>query len=222
MISNYLKTKNIIQYLTPPINCDQVLKNNSDGYYYLNSYPHPEIYYYYENLFTVNELNLITTTGNKLPIENAYVDNQRINPQVRDSTVSWIGVNSETEWIYEKLTNCICEVNEVHYKYDLEKLENLQFTRYFGTSNGFYSPHLDTRGNYNPSNRKLSMVLQLSDPSEYEGGELRLHLGSEPTIVKKQKGLITFFPSYVLHECTPITRGQRYVIVGWIHGPPFK
>jgi PKHD-type hydroxylase len=76
--------------------------------------------------------------------------------------------------------------------------------------------------NNRPPNRKLSFVLQLSDPNEYEGGELQFYFGGDPLVAKKQKGIITFFPSNSLHECTPVTFGERYVIVGWVHGPPFK
>jgi len=31
-----------------------------------------------------------------------------------------------------------------------------------------------------------------------------------------------FFPSYTLHEVTPVTKGTRYTLVGWVHGPAFK
>jgi predicted 2-oxoglutarate/Fe(II)-dependent dioxygenase YbiX len=53
--------------------------------------------------------------------------------------------------------------------------------------------------------RKLSMVLQLSDPSEYEGGELQILDKANPETVTKQKGMITVFPSYTLHQVTPVT-----------------
>ena len=64
--------------------------------------------------------------------------------------------------------------------------------------------------------------MQLSDPSEYEGGELKLYNGHEPITIKREKGLIVFFPSYTLHEVTPVTKGERYTLVGWVHGPAFK
>jgi PKHD-type hydroxylase len=225
MISNYLKSKNIIEYIKSPIDNKELNKDYSDGFYYLNSYPHSDIYYYYENLFDDNELDLIKAIGNRLPKENGSVGNSsdpEVNLEIRNSNVSWIGVNNETKWIYEKLTRCIVDINQHHFKYDLEKVETLQFTRYFGNSNGFYSCHIDSSPHNIPPNRKLSFVLQLSGPEEYIGGELRMYVGKDPTCIKKQKGLITFFPSYVLHECTHITEGERYVIVGWVHGPPFK
>jgi PKHD-type hydroxylase len=225
MISNYLKSKNIIEFIKPTIDIDELSKDSSDGFFYLNTYPYPNIYYCYENLFTDGELEWIKVIGNRLPAEQGTVgnyENCETDTKFRDSIVSWFYVNNQTKWLYERLANCVLNVNQTHYKYDLEKLETLQFTRYFGNSRGRYGIHMDTINHHNPPNRKLTFVLQLSDPSEYEGGELRLHLGSDPTTIKKQKGLITFFPSYSLHECTPVLKGERYVLVGWVYGPPFK
>jgi PKHD-type hydroxylase len=70
--------------------------------------------------------------------------------------------------------------------------------------------------------RKLSMVLQLSHPSEYEGGDLELMTGNVPHICKKEKGLLYAFPSYILHRVTPITNGTRRTLVVWTSGPRFK
>ena len=98
----------------------------------------------------------------------------------------------------------------------------LQFTFYDGNEEGCYKSHIDPLNWTNPHNRKLSFVLQLSDPSEYEGGELKLYNAYEPTTIKREKGLIVFFPSYTLHEVTPVTKGERYTLVGWVHGPAFK
>jgi PKHD-type hydroxylase len=73
-----------------------------------------------------------------------------------------------------------------------------------------------------PAARKLSLVLQLSDPSEYEGGELQTMSGPNHCAVDRQKGLIAAFPSYMLHRVTPVTKGTRYSLVVWICGPSFK
>jgi PKHD-type hydroxylase len=66
------------------------------------------------------------------------------------------------------------------------------------------------------------MVLQLSDPSEYDGGDLELFIAPNPTVATRKKGLIYIFPSWVLHRVTPVTRGIRKSLVIWITGPKFK
>ena len=64
--------------------------------------------------------------------------------------------------------------------------------------------------------------MQLTDPSEYEGGNLQTMTTGDPANVRKQRGLIVVFPSYVLHQVTPVTQGSRQSLVAWVSGPAFK
>jgi PKHD-type hydroxylase len=64
-------------------------------------------------------------------------------------------------------------------------------------------------------------VLQLTDPSEYEGGNLQVCDGTIHN-VRKQRGLVAAFPSYTLHQVTPVTKGSRQSLVAWITGPSFR
>jgi PKHD-type hydroxylase len=70
--------------------------------------------------------------------------------------------------------------------------------------------------------RKLSLVLQLTDPSRYEGGNLQTMTSQDVNTVRKQRGLITAFPSFTLHQVTPVTQGSRQSMVAWVSGPAFK
>ena len=63
------------------------------------------------------------------------------------------------------------------------------------------------------------MSLILSDPDEYEGGQLEIW--GKPIDVYK-KGSIIFFPSWMPHRVTPVTKGTRYSLVMWFMGAPFK
>jgi PKHD-type hydroxylase len=99
----------------------------------------------------------------------------------------------------------------------------MQYTVYESDTQGHYTWHQDTGVNLTDlAPRKLSMVLQLSDPSEYEGGNLQVMTEISPQTVKKQRGLVAVFPSYVLHQVTPVTQGTRQSLVAWISGPQFK
>ena len=65
--------------------------------------------------------------------------------------------------------------------------------------------------------------MQLSDPVDYEGGVLEIQPYGEQVIrTRKQRGLIVAFPSWTLHQVTPVTQGSRQSLVAWISGPPFK
>ena len=91
--------------------------------------------------------------------------------------------------------------------------------RYKADENGHYDWHLDYGAAF--SNRKISFSIQLSDSSEYEGGNLEI-MGVPFDAKTRERGTIIMFPSYVRHRVTPVTKGTRYCIVGWVHGPHFK
>jgi PKHD-type hydroxylase len=198
------------------------VKNSWGDYWYLNGHPY-EKYAWSTEVFSVKEIFDIITLGKRLNTQRATTGGNGVNClDHRKSFVSWISPNEKTSWIFERLTNTIRKHNEKYFNYDLTMIEKLQFTYYSSEEEGMYKQHIDPLEWSHPHNRKLSLVLQLSDPSEYEGGELRLYHGHIPTIIKKELGLLVSFPSYTLHEVTPVTKGERYSLVVWVHGPAFK
>jgi PKHD-type hydroxylase len=70
--------------------------------------------------------------------------------------------------------------------------------------------------------RKLSNVVQLSDPSEYEGGNLQIMTNSGVQRIRKKRGLAVAFPSFTFHTVTPVTAGTRQSLVAWVSGAPFR
>ena len=76
-----------------------------------------------------------------------------------------------------------------------------------------------------PPVRKLSLSLQLPEPDAYEGGnfEARAADGSvdaEFWARMRQRGSLIIFPAAVVHRVTPVTRGERRSLVGWVLGAP--
>lgn len=142
--------------------------------------------------------------------------------KIRRSYVDWMNKNSENEWLFKKLGHIVSTLNTRFYKFDLTGFgEALQLTNYDHSEHGMYGWHQDN-GSVGAPSRKLSLVLQLTDPSEYEGGTLQLIHGGEHISVHKQRGLVTVFPSYTVHQLTPVTQGSRQSLVAWITGPEFK
>ena len=77
--------------------------------------------------------------------------------------------------------------------------------------------------------RKLSLTLQLTDPSQYKGGDFQFRwLNSdaqrETVTVKDAKdlGTIIIFPSFIYHRVKAVKEGKRYSLVVWAHGDNFK
>lgn len=142
---------------------------------------------------------------------------------IRESKVSWVGLNQDTQWIYDRLAFVARSLNGQFYKFDLYGFsEDLQYTVYQGDESGHYTWHLDAGLGGSAPPRKLSMVVQLSNPEEYEGGDLEVFASANPTKVDKKKGFIAAFPSYMLHRVSPVTKGIRKTLVVWICGPSFK
>ena len=178
-----------------------------------------ETWCYYHPIFSKEECEKIIDIGTKRGFLKAIVQ-KGLNTEIRDSNISWLYPSDDLEWAYRRLTDVIMDLNSKYFKFDLFGFtEGFQFTHY-KEPYGKYKKHVDRGKNH--SIRKLSMSVQLSDPEDYVGGDFMLYEGEEPTILPKEQGKLILFPSYVLHEVKPVTKGERYSLVTWITGPSFK
>lgn len=168
--------------------------------------------------FTPSECEKIIEIGNSLRAEEGQTFSNR-GKQIRDSNISWLLPTAETTWIFKKLEQIVIGMNREYFGFELHGLiEPIQFTRYTEPG-GKYKKHQDCGSQLI---RKLSITIQLSDPNTYQGGDLLIYSGETPTFTNKKQGTITAFPSYMLHEVTPVTKGTRYSLVCWVSGPSFK
>ena len=62
----------------------------------------------------------------------------------------------------------------------------------------------------------LSATVWLNPPASYDGGELVVHLGTQPLAIKGEAGSVIVYPSTQLHEVAPVRRGQRLVSITFI------
>ena len=180
-----------------------------------------EPYAWWDGAFTEEQLNHLQNEAKKSGQEArvGIGGEGSINESVRRSELNWIANSPETEGIFNILGNVVSRLNAKCYGFDLVGFgEQLQLTNYDEGKEGMYGWHQDFGGEVS---RKLSVVVQLTDPSEYEGGNLELMTGNVIKI-KKQRGLIVVFPSWTLHQVTPVVKGSRQSLVSWISGPDFK
>ena len=80
--------------------------------------------------------------------------------------------------------------------------------------------HIDIGHSVNGS-RKLGFTVQLSGSSEYDGGDLEFLNAEYDRDVVRQRGTMILFPAYFAHRVTPVTRGERLALVGWLHGDSY-
>lgn len=84
---------------------------------------------------------------------------------------------------------------------------------------GHYGAHVDNAlmGKGDARMRTdLSFTLFLTDPVDYEGGELVVHAAGLTQSIKGNAGDLVLYPSSSIHEVRPVTSGRRVVAVGWI------
>ncbi len=191
--------------------------------YLLTPYSKPsEPWAWWGGAFTEQELNWLQEKAKNAGLDAAIGNGVSggVNANVRRSQVDWLSNTPDTAWVFEKLADVVSKINAEHFRFELTGFgEPLQLTNYNQAEHGMYGWHQDFGGGIS---RKLSMAVQLTDPSEYEGGNLQMLTSSEPQTVRKQRGLIAVFPAYMLHQVTPVTQGSRQSLVAWVSGPQFK
>jgi PKHD-type hydroxylase len=175
--------------------------------------------------FTPAEMDRIEACGDRLAAEKATLFSGTVEGEVRGkirvTQTAWLAPNAETKWIYDRVQGVARALNERVYQFDLRGFsENLQYSIYHGSEGGHYDWHVDQGQLKAP--RKLSISLQLTEPSEYEGCDLQFQGGNRIETAPRERGTLIAFPSYVLHRVTPCTKGIRKAVVAWTTGPQFK
>ena len=140
----------------------------------------------------------------------------------RKTDIRWV----PNDDVYRELHNTVWEyamAANQHFDVAVTTLPPLQFTEYAEAGHKYDSHHDIDWMRQDGRHRKLSVVIQLTDPDEYEGGELGFaHTASPPPIDLAKKGSIIVFPSYHEHFVTPISKGSRRSLVGWLEGPRWR
>lgn len=188
---------------------------------------------------TISE-DLFSSYGDDMQQSSLYGGN--IDTSRRNSRNAWI---PNGHWVTGFLWNYVNLANKSNFQYDIDCIDtnSLQYTEY--REGEFYKWHIDAGINslYKPKStqtsgsewiedrikseydttRKLSIVMQLSDPEEYEGGNLQLLDEEGKTyFAPREKGTVIVFDSRLQHRVLKVTSGIRRSIVGWVVGPRWK
>lgn len=176
----------------------------------------------YRNAFSEQECERLIELGRQSGSADAALDkggDTIQQAQYRSGAASWLSPTDEsTRWAFEKSLALMHKANATNWDFQLNGEDAfLQFTSYY--VGDFYDWHLDIgESHQDTGKRKLSLVLQLSDPAEYSGGDLELFVQREPRNAPRDRGTVIIFPSYNLHRVTPVTDGSRFSLVHWATG----
>jgi PKHD-type hydroxylase len=92
------------------------------------------------------------------------------------------------------------------------RFSNPMFLKY--EENMHYSFHNDFF-HQNGVRTDYSVTVFLSDPSEYEGGELNIKIGNQDLVFKEEPGSAIIYPTGLWHTVNQVTSGSRKVVVVW-------
>lgn len=137
---------------------------------------------------------------------------------LRSSRIRWM----IAPWIQEMLWGYVEQANRQSFGVTVDNKAEIQFTEYHAAKGGHYGWHHDVQWSAQDDyDRKLSVTVQLSDRSDYDGGGFEFDevtTNADFTAI----GSILVFPSYLRHRVLPVTSGVRRSLVAWFSGPRWQ
>ena len=172
-------------------------------------FTHDEI----ENIIFLEKLMNFTAAKTGLMHSETY------NTDIRETQICFFHPDENSKWLYDKISAISSKANYDLFMEDIEFMEDIQYTIY--DVGCHYDWHVDAYDEYRTWQRKISGVVFLTDPDEYEGGELEIITNGNPDKsqkLKPVKGDVAFFSATHPHKVHPVTKGIRRTLVFWVMG----
>ncbi|MDF2232301.1 2OG-Fe(II) oxygenase [Albimonas sp. CAU 1670] len=181
-------------------------------------HPHP-----LPALFSPEDCARIIELAEAASLAEARLVGGRRQSEIRRARIAWIDDAPDTEWISARLARAFAEANRAAFDFEIEAFEErAQVALYDGSEQGGFDWHSDVGDGPLARRRKLTVVVQLSEPDDYEGGELEINGDGRPRTAGRARGDAIAFPAFALHRVAPVTRGRRWSLTLWAHGPSFR
>lgn len=184
---------------------------------------------YFKNHFSPEECRKILNDGLTLPASEAALGNsgESSNSDFRRSKVRFIQkTDFNFNWLFDRMWKMAIEANDIWFGFNVTRISFIQLAEYDASYQGEYKRHHDVFWINNDSHyhRKLTAVVQLSNPNQYAGGQLELYeLNEYPNAQEiREQGTAVFFPSFITHAALPVTAGTRYSLACWFDGPKWR
>jgi PKHD-type hydroxylase len=172
--------------------------------------------------FSAEECAAIAALAAAAPSREAGLVGGAARPEIRRARLVWLDDVAGADWVMARLVELFRSANR-GFGFDLTDFaESAQVARYDAAVQGHFGWHTDCGDGPLARRRKLTLVVQLSDPGAYAGGMLETLPDATPRPADQALGAATVFPSFVLHRVTPVTAGSRLSLTLWAHGNPFR
>jgi PKHD-type hydroxylase len=183
---------------------------------------------YFKSYFTPEQCDKILRDGLELPAQDAKLGvagmSEYSNDDYRKSKIRFIQQTNhpQFQWLFDELWKMGMQANRDWFNFHITNLSFIQLAEYDESYQGEYKKHHDVFWiNNDIYHRKLTCVIQLTDPSTYEGGDFEMYdLTQYPSKEElRTQGTVIFLPSFIPHAALPVTKGKRYSLAVWMEGP---
>ena len=171
-------------------------------------------------VLTRSQCEMVIADSKALGMRRAPVlakDGTNVISRTRTCSSCWIPKSPHFQWLYNYVAAVVDEANTAHYQFDITDMQQLQVLRYQPFQK--FKWHFDT---YDGSDRKLTCVINLSDPKSYLGGGLVVAGDWDGVERSTHQGSANLFPSWMKHKAKAPLLGERWSLVAWITGPAWK
>ena len=173
--------------------------------------------------FSPAECDRIVALARSHKASDARLVGQTRDHNLRRADLVWIDDTDQADWIMDRIIAAVSSANREAFDFALTDFgESAQVARYGAEREGHFDWHSDIGDGPLARRRKLTMVVQLSEPGAYAGGALEVMPSAHTITAARDRGAATVFPSYLLHRVTPVTEGERHSLTIWAHGPAFR
>jgi len=178
-------------------------------------------FFYYKEIFNDEEINDIILICEKLDSEINELDYYDISVDTkRRNSVSYLPVNDETSWIYDKIYDLSVNANrEMGWNFNVDGINQFMEYNTYTNNSGHYLWYSDI---VNSNTNKLSVTIHLSLKEEYSGGNTEFNCGYEILQPKFSVGDVVITPSYLPQRTTPILSGVKRTITLNVTGNPLR
>jgi PKHD-type hydroxylase len=184
---------------------------------------------YFKEYFTPEMCANILELGLKLPAEDAKIGvngNLEVN-ETRKSKIRFIQkTDPNFAFLFDTMWKLAIQANDDFFRFNVTRISYIQLAEYDESYQGEYKRHHDVfwMNNDPDYHRKLTAVVQLTDPSTYEGGNFEMfNITQYPDASEiRSQGTAFFLPSFIEHQANPVTKGTRYSLACWFDGPKWS
>lgn len=162
----------------------------------------------------------LTSRRRATPSDVDGIFRRDLNPEESDPAEGQVSLRSEADDIFERVTEIGDQAIRAWWNFDVRGWGYGYITRYRADTPTAGLPwHTDSGAGR--SAIKTAISVQLSDPDDYEGGDLHLQMGSHIRPMPRTRGTVVF-PGWQIHRVPPLTSGVRWSLTARTFGPPLR